>query len=207
MAEFEFHNHGLATRVRMGFPESGRDPEQTFWRFTSTVDGVPVACERKLIALDHNLPSYNAHWHKEVGFAEGGRRFVRVKYRSPVGTSTSGDFVSYDFSGSNWWGSIESCQITITVHFPFTANPKYRSDLVQRGNSFSGAWGNRQDGQAVVFYYRRGTPASATRMTQKEAMLIGYEALRSNRPACDSLGTGIFTDLLERSSRAEAAEL
>ncbi len=122
-AEFIFENQGPATKVLMGFPEGGHgdiDPhaygnKSAFYSFASWVDGEKVSCKREIVQLRMDQ-IYEAHWVKEVAFAAGQRRTVRVAYVAPVGTVAGGmRDAEYHFTGGNWAGDVAQSKLEIRI--------------------------------------------------------------------------------------------
>lgn len=125
--DFVFTNSGPATKVLMGFPESGSgDVQQTsksqMLAFTTWIDGATTSVAWKPVkSSEEGL--YQAHWVKEVSFAANQTRKIRVRYRSPYGSSAIGGinhFVSYNFTGANWKGKVEESALAITFQRPGT---------------------------------------------------------------------------------------
>ncbi len=123
-ADFTFRNHGAATKVTMGFPESGWgdiDPHDFgnkpgFLAFETWVDGEKVQARREIVQLTKDQ-TYEAHWVKEVPFQAGQQRKVRVRYVAPVGTVAGGEHeASYTFSGGNWQGKVEESKLEVFIH-------------------------------------------------------------------------------------------
>lgn len=122
-ADFWFKNQGDATRVTMGFPESGfgdvpaedYSSKSGFSEFASWVDGRLVRTTRR--KLDGSELHYSAFWTKQVSFGRGQGRHVRVRYRSPYGTMADPirRFCNYQFTGGNWYGQVASS--TLKVQF------------------------------------------------------------------------------------------
>src|SRR5690606_38790314 len=114
-AHFVFRNDGPATTVKMGFPEgAGGDSDfanlkkkTSFKEFKAWVDGREIKAMRMIADANEDDFTLDALWVKTVPFQRGQTRNVRVRYRSPLGTSTDGDFVFYDFTGGNWKGKVD----------------------------------------------------------------------------------------------------
>ena len=126
--EFTFKNHGEATTVEMGFPEQtykGGD----LAKLTSTVDGKPVAVQRKLISMDDDEAFYEYAWVKSVHFEKGQTRTIVNTYVQGLGGDTSGHrFFGYTFAtGATWHKNIEEIRVTYTfdpksgLSYPFAS--------------------------------------------------------------------------------------
>ena len=116
---FIFHNDGPATRVTMAFPEeytAGRG--KSLDHFRTWVDSSPATASRKVIEKgdpDDDDSRGSAVWLKEVPFAAGQTRTVRVAYSGIYGGNAAGD-VWLDYilkSGASWKGPIGACTITV----------------------------------------------------------------------------------------------
>lgn len=157
--DFVFKNSGPATKVLMGFPESGSGDVQKLSKsqmlaFSTWVDGTKTTA-RWVPVKSESEEHYEAHWVKEVSFAANQVRNIRVRYRSEYGGSaTNGlkDFVSYNFTGANWKGKVEESELTLTFKRPgsfmvaATIEPKGGTSgavaLVPKGATVSRTWRN-----------------------------------------------------------------
>lgn len=162
--DFEFQNAGPATTVAMGFPERGsgvmsKAPRRSgFTRFSTWVDGRRITARRVLLHTGwenegkSRIPtSYEACWVKRVRFEHNQRRKVRVRYCSRLG---NGLLISYNFTGGNWRGDIQSSKLKIVLHAPFTVGnePSFSKrgeepeslSMRQRGRNLSYSWRNWQ---------------------------------------------------------------
>jgi hypothetical protein len=150
--DFVFHNDGPATRVLMGFPETGygADMEPShykrgsgFRRFATWVDGHRV--KARYVFHGGHYEAYEAHWVKRVRFARGQTRRIRVRYSTEWGgDSTGGFFADYNFTGGNWRGEVEESLVTVTFLVPGT-------------HSVRGRFSERDDRNRVrVSEHRRG---------------------------------------------------
>jgi hypothetical protein len=124
--DFTFSNDGPDTRVLMGFPERGAGdilPEQYrervgFQEFSTWVDTVKVTAERRP-SSDARDSGYQAYWVKQVSFAKGQVRSIRVRYKAEAGARTNGErWVSYDFTGGTWKGLLDESILTLVLHLP-----------------------------------------------------------------------------------------
>jgi hypothetical protein len=123
-ARFEFRNDGAATTVKMGFPESGGGGfftenwgrQTSFKKFQTWVDGREIKATRLIASSGEE--DFKAFWVKTVSFKRGQTRHVRVRYRSPLGSSVAGSFVSYGFTGGNWKGRVAQSDLSITLKAP-----------------------------------------------------------------------------------------
>lgn len=132
IAEFIFVNNGDACDVYMGFPESGYGDiggyikdSTGFLMFSTSVNGVTVDAKREIVKSEYDYgDEYKAYWIKSVSFKEGETKKVVVKYRSPLGIGISAyyngtdEFISYVFSGGNWFGKVEESKVNIYFHVP-----------------------------------------------------------------------------------------
>lgn len=157
VVDFVFRNNGNATKVLMGFPESGSgDVMQTgksqMLAFATWIDGAPTKAVWKPVKLDEE-GRYEAHWIKEVPFAARQTRKIRVQYQSSYGGTAIGGlnrFVTYHFTGANWQGKVEESLLTIVVKRPGThafagsIEPKGGEPgavaFVQSDNTLSRSW-------------------------------------------------------------------
>ena len=127
-AHFVFRNEGPATTVRMGFPESsGGDSDfaelkkkTPFKEFKTWVDGREFAAQRMVSESNPDDFQFEAFWVKSVPFKRGQTRDVRVRYRSPLGTSTADSFVAYSFTGGNWKGKVDESVLLLKFQVPGT---------------------------------------------------------------------------------------
>ena len=155
--DFVFKNNGPATKVLMGFPESGSGDVKQMKKsqmlaFATWIDGTKTEVRWVPVKSDSD-EQYEAHWVKEVPFAANQVRKIRVRYRSEYGGSaTNGmkDFVSYNFTGANWKGKVEESELTVTFQRPgsfiaaATIQPQGGESgavaLVQKGATLSRTW-------------------------------------------------------------------
>jgi hypothetical protein len=156
--DFVFRNDGPATTVLMGFPESGsgdvpKGPKKSAMKaFATWVDGVLTKADWVPVKSDQE-EEYQAHWVKEVRFAAGQTRKVRVRYRSDYGGSATPGlrhFVRYDFTGANWKGKVEESTLSVTFQRPGSFVTAGRIQpaggeegavaFVQRGATLSRTW-------------------------------------------------------------------
>lgn len=155
-ADFVFRNHGPATTVQMGFPESqwGVDAEgpeaffsfrahPTLSRFRSWVDGRLVRTRRYPSSDKVNV---QALWTKTVRFARNQTRRVRVRYHSMNGGGDSSGnwWVSYNFTGGNWRGEVEESVLDVELPrgaYKWSDGVKHQISKSQRnGNRFRFRW-------------------------------------------------------------------
>ena len=164
--DFQFHNRGPATTVKMAFPESsnaepGAKPSTSGFRtFRTSVDGKSVPVER--VISQRKLSSgveYQALWLKSVAFKAGERKAIQVKYRSlPGALAGVGWFAAYDFTGGNWFGKVEESVLTVALHTlvnqPVRAFFDQKPLASQRNKyMFTYKWTNWQaDGQFRFWY-------------------------------------------------------
>jgi len=122
---FVFRNTGPAATVRMGFPEESfyppsRDHLVGFTRFATWVDGKPVQAAIEGLRWDKDRIHWKRWRVKQVEFAAGQTRRVRVQYAAPLGkiaSSPGGDF-QYDLgSGASWKGPIGLAHVTVHGHY------------------------------------------------------------------------------------------
>lgn len=157
-AEFVFHNDGPATTVRMGFPERGAGDvghdEKGFQRFATWVDGRPVTATRQLTPQDEEAPGYDAFWVKDVPFAAGQTRTVRVEYRAVPGDDTElTRWATYGFTGGNWAGTVAESTLLVRVHTPGATLVATGVPMQRNGNQFAARWTNWQAELAFEIYY------------------------------------------------------
>lgn len=165
-ADFIFRNHGRATTVKMGFPESGFGDipddyavKTAFTDFRTLVDGKASPVFRR--AAEHGEEQYDAFWVKTVSFKAGQTRHVRVSYRSPNGGRAAmvGSFCLYSFTGGNWQGKVEKSVLTVRLSRPGaylvsnlkTEPGKQKPVFVRRGNDFIYTWKNWQAEDSFLF--------------------------------------------------------
>ncbi len=176
-AHFVFRNDGPATTVRMGFPESsGGDSDfdtlkkrTPFKEFQTWVDGREITATRLIAQHNPDDFEFEAFWVKSVPFKRGQTRDVRVRYRSPLGGSTDGDFVAYSFTGGNWKGKVDESVLRLKFAVPGTYRlfpigddmGKYtRSD---RDNEIVYRWKNWQAQSDFSLRYLRTLPGALMR--------------------------------------------
>jgi hypothetical protein len=157
-ADFVFRNHGPATTVTMGFPETGggdSSPHLSFRSFASWVDGRRVKTRRK--PLPHSESQWGALWIKRVRFGRNATRRVRVQYVSNNGGGDSSGYiwVAYQFTGGNWRGKVKESILDVelspgTYLFP----DLHKLPLLwRRDNRFRFRWRNWQAQQDFQFTY------------------------------------------------------
>lgn len=167
VAEFVFQNNGPATRVQMGFPESGYGDiapsylksHPGFTHFKTWVDGVPFTTKRRVTSAGEG--SFDALWVKTVPFKAHQTRRVRVSYQSDLGAMSSypTSFLSYDFTGGNWRGNVASSVLTVHLDVPGTylvstdKFEKTKPQFQRQGNKFIYTWHNWQAEQAFAFRF------------------------------------------------------
>ncbi|MDP4114628.1 MAG: hypothetical protein Q8903_00750 [Bacteroidota bacterium] len=137
VATFIFKNHGKAQTVKMGFPESSYgDYDGGFLYFHTWVNGQEVTASRSIIdssagdssAITPFNPDssdyedgFDAFWVKDVSFNENETKTITVEYMSPVnnGIAVLGNgtdyWVSYDFTGGNWFGKVEESKVIVEI--------------------------------------------------------------------------------------------
>jgi hypothetical protein len=148
VVEFTFKNNGEACDVFMGFPESGygdmggyRDSTTAFMMFSTSVNGVNVTAKREFVK--HDEDKYCAYWVKQVSFKKDETKKIIVKYRSPFGSGMSeveqgsDEFVSYVFSGGNWYGQVLESKLNIYFHIPVDVRLNKRTPLVKELDHYS----------------------------------------------------------------------
>ena len=140
IATFIFKNHGKAQTVKMGFPEcSYGDFNGGFLYFHTFVDGKEVNAVRSVLDPEDEDSStyipfndsidcengFEALWIKEVSFEENETKTITVEYMSPVnsGVAVSGKgieyWISYDFTGGNWYGAVEESKVIVDIPAKF----------------------------------------------------------------------------------------
>jgi hypothetical protein len=118
---FVLHNTGKATRVLIGFPESGGGdivvPKMGFEYFRSYVDGKRVQVRVQEQRRDVDPGGYFRWYLKRVRFGAGQTRVIRNVYRAPLGAiSTGHDFFDYILTtGASWKGKIGRSDIIVEL--------------------------------------------------------------------------------------------
>mgnify|MGYP000481936890 CR=1 FL=1 len=118
---FVLHNTGKATRVLIGFPESGGGeivvPKMGFQYFRSYVDGKRVQVRVQEQRSESGPDGYFRWYLKRVRFGAGQTRVIRNVYRAPLGSvSTGHDFFDYILTtGASWKGKIGRSDIIVEL--------------------------------------------------------------------------------------------
>jgi hypothetical protein len=118
---FVLHNTGKATRVLIGFPESGGGdivvPKMGFEYFRSYVDGKRVQVRVKEQRREVDSAGYFRWYLKRVRFGTGQTRVIRNVYRAPLGAvSTGHNFFDYILTtGASWKGKIVRSDIIVEL--------------------------------------------------------------------------------------------
>jgi hypothetical protein len=172
-ADFWFSNHGPATKVTMGFPESSIHESSTdeapiesgFGFFYSWVDDKPVEVRR--VRSTGRDPKYDALWMKEVDFGPEQTRHVRVQYRGGHSGYSNGDCsVSYQFTGGNWQGKVEESLLRVTFHGRGAVWPSLGGNLPkpveQEERSYLWRWRDWQADYNFDLVYQWGLPNALT---------------------------------------------
>lgn len=181
-ARFVFRNDGLATTVRMGFPESSAGDtdvaelrkQSAFREFRTWVDGTEVQATRYIAGDNLDDFTFDAFWVKAVSFKRGQTRNVRVRYRSPLGVSTDGDFVSYDFTGGNWKGTVDQSTLRLIYSAPGTyrlfplSSELGKYSRRDSGNSVLLTWRNWQAQAGFSLRYLRTLPNGLMRASEEK---------------------------------------
>jgi hypothetical protein len=148
IAEFTFRNNGDTCSVYMGFPETGYGDmncnydSSCFKLFSTSVDGKIVEAKRELVKSGDD-DTYLAYWIKQVLFKDGETKKVIVKYRSSLGSGISGyyqgsdNFISYTFSGGNWYGKVLESKLNIYFHIPIELREKSDYRLEKIGDHYT----------------------------------------------------------------------
>jgi hypothetical protein len=162
IAVFIFKNDGPAVTVQMGFPERGygdAGPEDTFIAFRTWVDGGEVQARRKIAHASED--DFLAYRVKDVAFAAGQTRTVKVQYRSPFGNDVSGlRWASYDFTGGNWAGAVEESTLLVTVDIPGATLAVPNLPMRHRENRLATRWTNWQAEFAFSIHFYLTRPDS-----------------------------------------------
>ncbi len=182
VVDFNFHNSGSATKVKMGFPEDSypldvKDAKKmSFLRFSTSVDGRSMPATRistRPQFIDpgsgsHNDPmtmTYSGLWVKEVAFARNQTRRVRVSYRSRFSSSAIGgasNFLTYLFTGKNWKGTVKESRLKVTLREPgyylVYDNPCGAPQKSRSGSTWNFKWTNWQAQGTFMFWFTRTTP-------------------------------------------------
>jgi|GEM_PF-1593236 len=176
-AHFVFRNDGPVTTVRMGFPESsGGDADfdqlkkkTPFKEFKTWVDGREIKAQRLVAESNPDDFQFEAFWVKSVPFKRGQTRDVRVRYRSPLGGSTDGDFVAYSFTGGNWKGKVDESVLRLKFTVPGTyrlfpiGDDMGKYSRTERGNEIIYRWKNWQAEADFSLRYLRTLPGTLMR--------------------------------------------
>lgn len=184
---FYFENHGPATRVRMGFPESGGgDGSSGFSQFASWVDGRRV--KTRIEGLERRGGDWNRWRTKTVSFAAHQRRLVRVRYRAPLGGDISGHrSFSYRLdTGGSWKGAIKAAEVILRLR----GIPDYYS------LEFSPA-GYRRRGNVVSWQWRNLEPARSDQA----------RARRTGEPGFEFISAGFFPGYTDLFLNGQAVDL
>jgi len=181
-ATFDFLNDGPECSVKMGFPEQGGGGidstayhrKSSFISFRTWVDGSVVPARRQQTDISDDTDGFLTYWVKEVVFAAGQRRAVRVAYRSNVGDryldrSTGseglvfGHFARYNFTGSNWKGLVEESTLRVIFHLPGAYAVRYSETIMTpEKDGFTHVWKNwRAEHVFLVEFYPTRTDALA----------------------------------------------
>lgn len=178
-ATFIFHNDDKATRVEMGFPETGGgvDINEKYFKnhsgfnsFSSWIDGRRVHVKR--VKVQTSSEDYTAFWKKSVTFGEGQTRRVLVEYSSEPGGDSSGfSWVTYNFTGGNWKDKVESSDITVSFEDDAVGAWVISSTtgLKQSGTRLSRRWENWQAEHSFDVSMRRAVPNWLSSQTDNTA--------------------------------------
>ena len=178
-ATFIFHNDGQATRVEMGFPETGGgadirenyyETHSDFNSFASWIDGRRVRVKR--VNVHNDSSGYSAFWKKMVAFRAGQTLRVRVEYSSELGGDSSGfSWVEYNFTGGNWKGKVESSEIEVSFEDDAVGAwlIKDTTGLKQSGTRLSRRWTNWQAEHSFSLWMRTTVPNWLSLHTDKTA--------------------------------------
>ena len=145
-AKFIFKNLGDSCSVFMGFPETGggdieynRVDSSRFLSFSTSVNGKNVEVIRVLAKKDFDDEEYIAYWIKYVSFEKGETKKVIVKYRSPLGgrADRHRHFISYNFSGGNWFGKVLESKLNLYFHMPVELSDDSNKGLVKKSDRYT----------------------------------------------------------------------
>jgi hypothetical protein len=187
VANFVFHNDGAARTVVMGFPEGAGGDVNTeelkkrtsFKSFATWVDGRRIAARR--VAADADIDNFEAYWIKSVRFARHQTRRVRVSYRAPLGETTDGDYVFYEFTGGNWKGTVDDSLLSIKFTVPGTyqlfpfENELGKFTRVNTRDGMNLRWRNWQAQTGFVLRYLRSLPGGLEQAAQIEELNNSWE--------------------------------
>jgi len=168
-ATFVFVNDGPAVTVPMGFPERAYgdfNPPMAgkagFLSFQTWVDGQPIQATRRVLVNAPDQDTFDAVWAKLVSFPANGTRHVRVRclsrYGGAQGPVAPQHYVSYDFTGQNWKGEVDSSVLTIHMNRPGTYLACFVSDdakpvLVRKNHDFIYTWRHWQAHASIDFFF------------------------------------------------------
>jgi hypothetical protein len=180
---FVLHNTGKATRVLIGFPESGGGdivvPKMGFEYFRSYVDGKRVQVRVQEQRRDVDPGGYFRWYLKRVRFGAGQTRVIRNVYRAPLGgISTGQSFFHYVLTtGASWKGKIGRSDIIVELSgldhaVDLEISPKgYR----RVGNRIAWRFENYEpnDNIFVVFFqhYRLNADIGGSRILSRDALV------------------------------------
>jgi hypothetical protein len=228
VADFEFHNDGATRTVLMGFPEgAGGDfdsdslkQKTAFKTFFTSVDGRRLKSRRIVAASDQDSEAFQAYWVKSVRFGRNQTRRVRVSYRAPLGGSTDGSFVYYDFTGGNWKGKVAQSDLSIKFTSPgnylfFPIGLESKPKQWRDGSTLHYRWRNWQAQEGFDLRFMPSLPGTLMQandekeLNEKWALWQGARTftLASGNPHFDAYRVPTFrrTDFLLRDGRTFVA--
>jgi hypothetical protein len=117
---FTLKNHGRATDVVVGFPNTGGGDGvgvTRFRSFSSTVDGHPLRTTFVVENEDRDSgDDYRAWYVRRVHFGAGQTRVVRDQYVGEIGWSLFDRVFTYTlWTGSSWLGPIGDAELVVTL--------------------------------------------------------------------------------------------
>lgn len=117
---FVLRNEGPRQRIRIGFPEdTGGDIDERglIRRFTSTVNGQPVAVRRVVQRSDGDFGGFFIWWTKDVTFDAGETKQIRNDYEVALSANVEGvAWFTYILStGANWKGRIGEATVVVDL--------------------------------------------------------------------------------------------
>lgn len=211
---YVFHNTGLATVVRMGFPETVgpvRGGKRIgFLRFATAVDGRPVAARIEGGLVEG--PWDTTRWRvKRVRFGAGQRRRVQVSYAAELGITLGNRNIrvfSYKIeTGASWKGPIGSVRVRVFGHYDPDRNWLEVDRTFQRTGPTSFEWRARNlepkatlefgyygddiavtSGGELVWWYGRETAGSYAYIRQGQAWLEAAMAAQAVGAAVEVRG-------------------
>lgn len=195
-AELEFHNHGSACEVPMGFPllvwhpGSGQDFVKSF---AVDVDGTPLETSKdeKGRAIELGGKPQWCEWHRfDVPFGAGATRAMTVSYEERPADGLRPQVPYVLATGGTWKGAIRQFELQVQLgdrrnfHDIQLTGDDEPLPYEQQGNTLIWRCAD-YDGKPEVLWFRaQGAPASATvngTSAWPEALPVGETSCRGRR--------------------------